>query len=396
MPERFFWRAVLPTAAALVGLGLAVARGEVLSTLLVAGAFTVAHLVPLRAAEGRLQPGGPAVAAAVALGHSLPPLAWGAALGLPLGWLVARLRFGDRRSADVLAGEAIGSAAFLAVFWAMDAVVPHQGNDWVQLAILLLPTAAWYLASGAARTGWTETRRRFSAGLIWRAALREWPIYLMLAAIGSLYGFTVAALGPWALLLAGLPYGFVYLASHRLATAAATHRQTIRALGRVPEAGGFSLPGHAARSADLAVAIGGELGLAPREIRRAEDAALLADIGRVALGGPTLTAGGGYTTTDLARWSAAIIAEAPTLQPVAAVVADSPRPYRRPGESRNPGLAPAAKVVKVATAYDYAVGGGMEPVDALEVLHRGVAYDYDPEILAALRRVLQRRGCAGV
>jgi len=38
----------------------------------------------------------------------------------------------------------------------------------------------------------------------------------------------------------------------------------------------------------------------------------------------------------------------------------------------------------------------MDPSDALEVLHRGVAYDYDPEILAALRRVLQRRGCPGV
>ena len=37
----------------------------------------------------------------------------------------------------------------------------------------------------------------------------------------------------------------------------------------------------------------------------------------------------------------------------------------------------------------------MEPGDALEVLHRGVAYDYDPEVLAALRRVLLRRGYLG-
>jgi HD-GYP domain-containing protein (c-di-GMP phosphodiesterase class II) len=126
-----------------------------------------------------------------------------------------------------------------------------------------------------------------------------------------------------------------------------------------------------------------------------EDAALLADIGRVVLSGATLSTGGGVTTTDLAQWSAAIIAEAPTLLSVSALVAESHRPYRRPGEARDLSLPVAAQVVKVATAYDYAVGGGMEPGDALEVLHRGVAYDYDPEVLAALRRVLLRRGYLG-
>jgi hypothetical protein len=37
----------------------------------------------------------------------------------------------------------------------------------------------------------------------------------------------------------------------------------------------------------------------------------------------------------------------------------------------------------------------MEPVDALEVLHRGAAYEYDPDVIGALRRVLQRRGLPG-
>jgi hypothetical protein len=99
---------------------------------------------------------------------------------------------------------------------------------------------------------------------------------------------------------------------------------------------------------------------------------------------------------EVAPWSSTIVAEAPALQPVAAIVAQSARPYRRPGEERDPGLPASAQVVKVAAAYDYAVGGGLEPVDALEVLHRGVAYDYDPEIVAALRRVLLHRGCPGI
>jgi hypothetical protein len=386
VPERFLGRVVFPVALAAGGLVLAVVRGELALSLLIAVAFALGHLIPLRSSGGRLQPMSPAVVPAVC----------GAALGLPLGWLAARLRYGERSSADLLAGEAAGTAAFLGVFAGLHSVLDHHGNSWVHLAILLPPAAAWYLASSAARTGWTETRRRVSAGLLWRLSLQEWPVYLVLVAAGSLYGFTVSAVGVWAILLAGLPYGFVHLAFNRLAAASATHRQTIRALGRVPEAGGFSLPGHAARSADMAVAIGGEVRLSPSDTRLVEDAALLADIGRVVLGGATLSAGGGFTTADLAQWSAAIIAEAPTLQPVSALVAESPRPYRRPGEARDPGLPTAAQVVKVATAYDYAVGGGMEPGDALEVLHGGAAYEYDPEVLAALRRVLRRRGCAGV
>jgi hypothetical protein len=266
----------------------------------------------------------------------------------------------------------------------------------VDLAFLVPSAGAWLMASSGACTGWTETRRRFAAGLLWRTALGDWPAYVVLVTAGGLYGVTREAMGWWAVLLAALPYAFSHLALTRLATAAATYRQTIRALGRVPEAGGFVLPGHAERTADVAVAIGGEMGMSPRETGRLEQAALLADIGRVVLGGSAVASSGSCTVRDLAQWSAAIVAEAPTLQPVAAIVAESYRPYRRAGEERDPGLPPAAQVVKVATAYDYAVGGGMEPVDALEVLHRGIAYDYDPEIVAALRRVLQRRGCPGV
>jgi hypothetical protein len=378
------------------GAFLAALEGSMAITAVTAAAYALGHLVPLRTGEGRLQPTGPAVAAAAVLCGHAGPAAWGAAFGLPLGWYLARLRFGERNTADLLAGEAAGTAAFVGVFSLLEYLIPVDWGSWARLATLLPAGGAWHLASAAARTGWTETRRRLAAGLLWRAALREWPVYLVLVTTGSLFGFTVGGLGFWALPFAALPYGFIHLAFTRLAAASATHRQTIRALGRVPEAGGFSLPGHAARSADLAVAISGELGLSSKETRLAESAALLADIGRVVLGGSATAAGGSFGMTDLALCSSVIIAEAPDLKPVAALVAQSPRPYRRPGEARDPSLPKAAQVVKVATAYDYAVGGGMDPGDALEVLHGGVAYEYDPEILASLRRVLQRQGLPGV
>lgn len=396
MPERFSWRAVAAGAVGAAGLAAAIGRGEATAAVVLAAAFALGHLFPLRFGGGRLQPVGPAVATAAVLSHLLVPLLWGAAMGVPLGWVAARLRFGERQAADLVPGEAAGLAGFVGVFALLEAPVAHRSGPWGQLAVLVAAMVAWYLASAAARAAWTGTRRRLSGGLLWRTALSEWPVYLVLVAAGSLYGLTAPALGAWAVLLAGLPYGFAHLAFGRLAASDLTYRQTIRVLGKVPEAGGLSPPGHAERSAEVAVALTGELGMRAQASRRVEQAAFLADIGRVAMAGVMPTPGRVVTTADLARWSAAIVAAAPTLEPVAALVAQSSHPYRRPGEERDPGVSPAAQVVKVATAYDYAVGGGMEPGDALEILHQGSAYEYDPAVLAALRRVLRRRGVAGV
>ncbi len=396
MLSRRLLRWGLAAAGAACGLGLALAKGELLPTLAVAAAFGLAHVVPVHTEGGRRQPLSPAVAAAATLTLPLWPVLCGAALGLPLGWLLVGLRFGQQESADVLPGEAAGLTAFAAVLAGLRALFPGVDGAWAQLAMLVPAGGAWHLASSGARTGWTEMRRHFGAGFLWRTALTDWPAYVVLISAGALYGLTRDSMGWWAVLLAALPYAFSHLAFTRLATTAATYEQTIRALGRVPEVGGFGLPGHAEGSADLAVAVGGELGLSPAETRRVEHAALLADIGRVVLVGSARPAGGEGAARDVAEWSAAIVAEAPALQPVATILGQSCRPYRRPGEERDPALPLSAQAVKVAAAYDSAVGSGADPVDALEMLHRGAAYDYDPEVVAALRRVLLRRGCPGL
>jgi hypothetical protein len=52
----------------------------------------------------------------------------------------------------------------------------------------------------------------------------------------------------------------------------------------------------------------------------------------------------------------------------------------------------SSQVVRAVAAFVDAVEGGMLPIDAVEVLHLGAAYDHDPQVVAALRRVLERRG----
>ena len=167
------------------------------------------------------------------------------------------------------------------------------------------------------------------------------------------------------------------------------------ALGRIPEASGLVGNGRAQRTGSLAAAVAAEVRLSPSEVARVEYAGLLHDVGRVVYNDPAV-ASGGYSDSDVAAWGAAIIQESPFLAPVGQVVADQYKPYRRPGEARNELVPRSAQVVRVCAAYDRALHEeGKTVTEALENLHRGAAYDFDPEVVAALRRVLQKRGVSG-
>ena len=170
-----------------------------------------------------------------------------------------------------------------------------------------------------------------------------------------------------------------------------TYDQTIRALGAIPEASGQVAVGHSNRTADLAVAAGVEIGFGGKELRQLEHAALLHDVGRLALANPALSSGE-YSFADVAAWSSAIVGEARFLEPVAEIVALQHSAYRQEGQVRDPSVPRASQLVRIAARYDSAVSDGVSPADAVELLHRGAAYDYDPELVAVVRIVLERRG----
>jgi HD-GYP domain-containing protein (c-di-GMP phosphodiesterase class II) len=78
---------------------------------------------------------------------------------------------------------------------------------------------------------------------------------------------------------------------------------------------------------------------------------------------------------------------------VAEQVRDQYEAYRKPGEQHDPAVSIVSRIIKVAAAYDWKVHkGGMSPLSALEELHAGAAYEYDPEVVASLRRLLEARG----
>ena len=189
-----------------------------------------------------------------------------------------------------------------------------------------------------------------------------------------------------------MPYSFTHSALARYKGTKITYGQTIQALSQIPEVAGLSSRGHSVRTGHLARDIGRELGLHPDVVEDLEYAGYMHDIGRITLNEPAILRAG-FTDVDIARWGSQIIAEAPHLEEVARIVGDQCLPYRSPGEERNPEVSTTSKIIKVVSAYDQAVHElELPPIDALEQLHRGAAYEFDPEITSSLRRVLEFRG----
>lgn len=263
---------------------------------------------------------------------------------------------------------------------------------WDRLIAFTAAGAVWFITEAGLWAIMTTRARGLSWRYLWLLGLGDWMVVLSMMATGALFGFSWEKLHIWAVLVAALPYAFAHVAFFRYLEARRTYGQTIRALSRIPEVAGLALEGHSDRTSALAVEAAQDLGLTPSEVTEVRYAALMHDIGRITLNEPSILRRG-FTDEDIARWGAEIVAESPYLERVSGLVARQHEPYRRPGEQRDPSLPTASKIIKAASAYDHATKElGFSPLESLEVLHRGAAYDYDPDVVVAVRRVLERRG----
>ncbi|MEA2000499.1 MAG: HD domain-containing protein [Actinomycetota bacterium] len=235
-------------------------------------------------------------------------------------------------------------------------------------------------------------RADLSVRYLWLAGLEDWSAITVLIVAGTVVGTAYSVLGWTAILVAAVPYSFTHTALARYQGTKITYNQTIQAISQIPEVAGLAPRGHAVRTGHLARDIGREMGLHPDEVEHLEFAGYMHDIGRITLNEPAILRAG-FTDLDIARWGSQIIAEAPHLGEVASIVGDQCLPYRSPGQERDPEVSTTSKIVKVVSAYDQAVHEMKLPaIDALEQLHRGSAYEFDPQVTSSLRRVLVFRG----
>ncbi len=219
-----------------------------------------------------------------------------------------------------------------------------------------------------------------------------------LVVTGALIALGDAALGIAALPLFLFPLLFTQFAVIRYGAVRRTYTETIRALSRLTDVAGYTSPGHAGRVESLSVAMARVLGMSPREITQVEYAALLHDLGQVALrepipGGATMLAAPA-DQRRIAQDGADIVRQTGVLDQVAVILEAQTTPYRQVREFGEP-LPQASRIIKVANAFDDLAGplpdqGAVRR--ALERINLGLGYEYDPQVVDAITRVLQRRG----
>lgn len=315
-------------------------------------------------------------------------------IGLTVVWAFRHSR-GDshRELLPVMVRRIGGYITYAAVYSSMRVgLFKELDGGWEDLFPFAVALVAWLTVEVLLRALLVVGPRELSRSYLARALLHDVNVFVGLALTGALFGELFSPIGWWALPIALLPYSFAHAAFKRFQETKTTYRQTIRALARIPEVSGLGIDGHADRTTDLATSIAKEMGLGPGQVYDVEYAALMHDIGRVSLSEPQILKMG-YTDDDLARWSAEIIAESPYLERVAGQVRHQYESYRKPGEQDDPDISTVSRIIKVSAAYDWKVHrSGMSPLSALEELHAGAAYEFDPDVVASLRRLLEARG----
>ncbi|MCZ6456365.1 MAG: HD domain-containing protein [Actinobacteria bacterium] len=315
-------------------------------------------------------------------------------VGLAAVWVVRYARGENHRDLlPVMVRRLGGYATYAVVYSSMRVgVFADLSGGWGDLIPFVGAVVAWLAVEVLLRAVLILGPRELSRTYLARSILHDVNVFVGLALTGALFGELYPAIGWWALPIAILPYSFAHSAFRRFQQTKVTYKQTIRALARIPEVSGLAVDGHADRTTQLATSIAMEMGLGPSQVEDVEYAGLMHDIGRVSLNEPNVVKMG-YTDNDIARWSSEIIAESPYLKGVAEDVQHQYEPYRKPGEQEDPGVSIVSRIIKVSAAYDWKVHkDGRSPLEALEGLHAGAAYEFDPDVVASLRRLLEVRG----
>ena len=255
-----------------------------------------------------------------------------------------------------------------------------------------------------------EQRARFDVALVDEMRV-QLPLGAAVGASALLIAFAAEVMGLAALAVFTAPLLVTQVAFRRYAGIRATYLQTVRALARVTEIGGYVEPGHSERVAKLAVAIGRELGIHEPQLLELEYAALMHDIGQLSLHDPI---SGGATIfvsrqdqQRIAELGADVIQQAQVLGAVAEIVRRQNEPYRDAGAGPDgyaarphvraavpSGPPMSSRIIKAANAFDDIVGSSLDPgraAVAVQQLRLDTASEYDPNAVEALSRVVNRR-----
>lgn len=329
------------------------------------------------------------VAGALGLGVLLRRL-----LGRPVDWyIVAARTIGVGVTALLVRGVSQDGASAWA--WQLDTDRPAA-----VVALALMGAAAAGLYTDRVLTGLVRGQR---SGLPIVRVLRDelgeaQALTFGVLAAGPLVAFLAPVVGLAALPLGLLPMMLTNVAVRRYAANRATYRQTIATLSRLTDVAGYTPVGHASRVADRSVAIARSMGVHADAVQELEYAALLHDLGQVGLRSPIPDGATVLAAPDdqrrIASEGARIVRRTEVLDRVADLMERQTTPFRHVREWGEE-VPLASRIIKVANAFDDFSHGRTDPESveaALERIHLGLGYEYDPEVVEALIRTIGMPG----
>jgi HD domain len=315
------------------------------------------------------------------------------AVGMIVGAL-PHLAAGRPAGVDGMASRLLAVAFVAIAYRPLTHLAIIDQHVWLRLAVMAVLIVAGWLAECVIKAliRADKLRARFVVSLA-----DELRIQVQLgAAVGAsavLIALATEAMGLVALALLIAPLLVTQTAFRRYAGIRSTYLQTVRALARVTEVGGYVEDGHSYRVGRLAVAVGRELGMSEPDLLELEYAALMHDIGQLSLadpipGGATVLA----STEDqqrIAGLGASVIEQAGVLDGVAEIVRRQCQPWR--GHDPEPPI--GSRIIRAANAFDDLVGGSPDrdrSAAALERLRLDTTAEYDPGVVEALTKVTGR------
>jgi acid phosphatase family membrane protein YuiD len=333
-------------------------------------------------------------------GHGPEQVVAVAAIGMLIGAL-PHLAVGRPARLSAMAARLVAVAAVAAVFrpLANHSLIGTQW--WSELPVMLsLVILAWLVEAVIAALIRTDLLRgRFGVTLLDELRV-QLPLGAAVGASALLIAFAAEVMGLAAVAVFTAPLLVTQVALRRYTGIRATYLQTVRALARVTEIGGYVEPGHSARVSKLAVSIGRELGMPEPALLELEYAALMHDIGQLSLRDPIP---GGATVLvvreeqrRIAEYGAEVIQEARVLDTVADIVRRQSDPCRPAERGEEPPL--SSRIIRAANAFDDLVGSSVEPTRAAAAVQRlrlDTASEYDPQVVEALSRLISRRSVLG-
>jgi putative nucleotidyltransferase with HDIG domain len=251
-----------------------------------------------------------------ALGLAEIEIAVAAALGAGLVDAVARYTRATRDDAVRRVLDAVRSAAVLAMLSPWQLVLQPRlearAVDDLVLVLVLFAGVSYMILDVLTIAMMGGPEHGTSAIARARSLLRPLSaVYLVHIAMAGVVLRVFPVLGAWAFAIALLLTLILQNSSNLYLRIRRAYAETIGALARAAELDRPQDTGHAQRVADLAVAVGRDLGLTGHELEQLGYAALLHDIGRI---------GYGRDDTGHARRGADIVASIPFLADVAPLI----------------------------------------------------------------------------